>query len=282
MRDGRPTAVCCVLAILAALICAPAVRADEQIAAVQPASKFDPPAKTSAAKWRISSGCDLLRGEYGATRTTSVRYLPVGIGYAAGLWTVSADSGYVDLLGPRSFVDIADFGLTEEEADALGLGDTKVRGFDNITLGARYAAFDFWRQNVFVDVTAKATLPTASRSKDLGAGEMDGALAIDATWLNGRMTWFANVAHKWRGGEARLNLFSAGFGFFRALTGPFSAGLAYDIRQATIRDGRVTHEGTMFASVKLTESSTLTAYVLSGLPRAQVGTGVGVRMSYGF
>jgi hypothetical protein len=259
-----------------------ALRADDQVAAVQSASKFDPPVQTSPVKWRISSGYDVLSGDYGASRATTVNYIPLGVSYTSGLWTLSASGGHIDLSGPRSFIDIAEFGLSDEEADALGLGDLKARGFDNVTVGARYAAFDFWRQNLFVDISAKATLPTASRAKGLGAGVVDSALAVDATWLAGRMTWFANVTHKWRGQDVRLNSWSAGAGFFRTITDRISAGASYDIRERTLRTARMTHEATVFASFTLTESSTLTTYVLSGLPRAQVGTGLGVRLSYGF
>lgn len=282
LRDGVPTAVCWLLFFILMAMLLPPAHADDQVAAVQPAGKFDPAPKTSPLKWRVSSGYDVLSGDYGASRTTTVNYIPLGVSYTGGLWTLSAASGYIDLRGPRSFIDIADFGLTEAEADALGLGDVKARGFDNVTVGARYAAFDFWRQSLFVDLTAKATLPTASRAKGLGAGVVDSALAVDATWLSGRMTWFANLTHKWRGQDARLNSWSAGVGFFRVLNDRISAGMSYDIREPTIRRAAVTHEATAFASFTLTESSTLTAYVLSGLPRTQVGSGLGVRMSYGF
>ena len=263
---------------------AAAAAANEQLSAIQPASKLEMPDKGDTAwHWRVSSGFDFLTGKYGASRATDVRYAPLGISYTGGLWTLSADTGYIDISGPLSFIDIADYGLSEDEARTLGLGDATVQGFDNVTLGARYAAFDIWEQNLFVDLTAKVTMPTASRAKGLGTGAVDVSTIVDLTRMSGSMTWFASVSRKWRGGaDTRRNSWSAGIGFTDSFTDRLSAGLSYDIRQSGIRGGRATHEGTLFASFKITESATLTAYALGGLPRDTIGTGVGVRLGYTF
>jgi hypothetical protein len=272
--------------IVAVIWCSvlPATAAD-QLAAAQPSAKFEALGHSkSQATWRLSSGFDVASGDYGAQRATTLSYAPMGLSYSKGLWTFSVDTGYIDVTGPASFVDIADLGFTADDAKALGLDENfSAQGFDNISLSARVAAFDLWRQNLFIDFTGKVLVPTASRTKGLGTGAFDSALSIDATKLTGRTTWFATVGYKFRGGDSsRRNSWSAGYGFSRALGHGVSTGLSYDLRQTGIRGGPFTHELTAFLSLGLARSSSVTVYGLIGRPTDHTGAGVGVRFSHGF
>lgn len=255
----------------------------EQLAAVQPASKFAPAPAAQTTAWRLSSGFDVMRGDYGASRATTLSYAPVGLSYTMQYWTFGLDTGYIDVTGPVSFIDVADLGLTAGEADALGFnGDTTAQGFDNVTLSARAAAYEDWRRNLLIDLTARVSLPTASQRKGLGTGAVDTAFGIEATQLAGRTTWFSSLVYKIRGGaEDRRNSWSAGFGFDRALAQRWSWGMSYDARQSGIRGGPLTYDLTLFTTLNLGGAS-ITAYAVTGLPRDHAGSGAGLRISTGF
>jgi hypothetical protein len=257
--------------------------AADQLAAVQPSL---PNVEQSSVRsmWRVSSGFDVSTGDYGAPESTTLSYAPIGISYSRDTWTFSIDTGYVDVTGPASYIDILDLGLTAEEAATLGLaGDTTTQGLDNVTLSMRAAAFDVWRHNLLIDWTAKVVVPTASRNKGLGTGAFDYAVGLDATKLAGPMTWFGTVGYRVRGGDAsRRNSWSAGAGFSRAAGEQASWGLSYDARQTGTASRALSHDLTLFASVRLAGSSSVMAYASTGRPKSRTGTGVGLRFSYGF
>ncbi|MBM3515656.1 MAG: hypothetical protein FJX59_18360 [Alphaproteobacteria bacterium] len=255
----------------------------EQLAAVQPASKFDSITVSKAPSLRLSSGFDVVRGDYGATRATTLSYAPFGLSAGIGRWTFGFDSRYIDLKGPLSFVDITDLGLTQDEANALGfVDDTTTVGFDNVTLSARFAAFEDWRRGLLIDIVTRTTLPTASRAKALGTGAIDTALALEATQFAGRTSWFGTLGYKVRGGEAgRRNSWDASLGFNRTVARRLSWGLSYGARQASAPGVPMTHDVTVFTTLNL-DAVSVTAYALTGRPGDHAGTGAGLRFSYSF
>jgi len=257
---------------------APAL-AETQLAAASTEQLLDalPAILPSNTYWEFSSGFDSSRGTYGLPQATTVSYVPLGLAYHTGAWTLSAESGYVHVKGPLNYIDI----LNLLEGGATAGSTSTVSGFADTNLGAKYALFENLTRGFFLDVGAKVRVPTASTRKGLGTGHFAGDLQFDVTQVMGPWTLFAGVGYGLRDSrDADRNPWSATAGFGRTLSERWSAGMFYSWRQAAIAGGEGAQEAFAYTSYAFSDRVSVTLYGATGFSRDSVDREIGVRYSY--
>ncbi|MBY0510340.1 MAG: transporter [Rhodospirillaceae bacterium] len=231
--------------------------------------------------WEISSGFDSSRGTYGLPERTTVSYVPVGLSFHSGAWTVSLDSGFIHVKGPLDYIDITE--LTGDEIVALdpNAGEASVNGLADITVGLKYALFEHLESGLFVDVGGRLKAPTASRGKGLGTGHAAGDLQLDVTQMLGPWALFVSGEYGIRDGrDADRNPWSASVGVSRSLTERLSAGTFYTWRQSVRNGGAAAHEAFVYASYRFSTHFSLTVYGVGGFSRGSPDREFGVRYAY--
>lgn len=231
--------------------------------------------------WELSVGSDYSSGKYGASRATQVVSVPFGLSYRSGRWRITADSSWLRVTGPVDYASILD--LTQDEVDDLGLGndETAVSGMADTFIGATYGLVEDFERGIFVDVGARAKIPTATRSKGLGNGKFAGDLQVDVIKLVGRWSFLVSGSygfrHHTRGNRDTLSL-SGGIG--RVLSDRVSAGAIYEWRKSSFTHGRNAQTAIVYLSTEISDHVTATFYGVRGLTSAGVDIQGGLRVAY--
>jgi hypothetical protein len=280
MRLVRYGAALCALAIFAS-----GAQANDQpadLAAIQLEDALDAllDPRTEAGSWEVSVGADVSSGTYGASRPTRVTYAPFGVSYRTGRWRFAVDSGVLQVKGPVDYASILD--LTPEEVSRLGLeDDVSTSGIADTSVSATYGLYENFDQLLFVDVGARAKLPTASRARGLGNGKFAGDLQLDVIKVIDRWSLMASAAYGFRHherGSRDTPSFSVGLG--RTLSDATSIGAIYEWRRSAdprAKDGR---DVIGYIAHRFNDSVSLMAYGVRSLISTGVEAQAGVRLTY--
>ncbi|MBN1674446.1 MAG: transporter [Kiritimatiellae bacterium] len=233
---------------------------------------------------KVYAAADYSAGEYGSATVTHMLYVPltakVDFRAVAAKLTVPYlqvwnEGGPVTLVGdtPEEVVVVSEeYAAGYEEA---GLGD--------IIGSVSWLAPPLLKGTVFVDVTAKAKLPTADAERGLGTGEADYSAQLDATKVMANLLLLGTLGYKVPGEPPGMALdaafygtLGAGYVFHPRLT----AGLLTDLRQATLPDGDAPLELTAYLSAKLTGNWSLLTYAVKGFSDASPDYALGIQVSY--
>ena len=144
-------------------------------------------------RYRVNLGMDYTSGSYGADEKTEILYMPLSVQAQGGPWTVRAVVPWLHVDGPAIILDGADGGNvgTRDAESASGMGD--------LSLSLMYSFEQFYDRSLFIDVTARVKVPTASLDAGLGTGEPDAALQLDLAQAIGPLIPFATIGYKWAG-----------------------------------------------------------------------------------
>lgn len=241
-------------------------------------------APSAAAKWQsieVYSGFDYSAGDYGETVSTDILYFPLTVKYATGPWTFRGTASYVRVHGPANVIGIGEnstfIGNTGAGArfDRSGPGDSIV--------GVTYSLPALWHDSLFIDLTGKVKLPTASVAKALGTGKTDFTGQIDIAKAMGRLTPFATIAYRIIGKPNAYPLhdaWNASFGLQYTLSRKISTGVAFDYRQSASPGGIDPQELFTYVNIGLGREWSLDLYGVAGLSNGSPDAAGGMQITF--
>ncbi|MSO98686.1 MAG: hypothetical protein EXR11_10790 [Rhodospirillaceae bacterium] len=226
---------------------------------------------------RVTTGFDYSAGKFGDTQTTEIAYVPVTLQTARGPYTLKLSGGWMAVAGPALILDGAGAG-------ALGSGISRhVSGLADTSLSATYSIEQLYDRGVYIDLTARMKIPTASFQKGLGTGELDGVVQTDISFALGNVMPFATLGHKLNGSPKTLVLRDVTFGSLGlqyAWDDRVATGLAFDYRQSSLRTSSDPQEGTFYISYRFTEAWSFNLYGVKGFSRNSPNAGGGLTFTY--
>ena len=228
---------------------------------------------------RMSSGFDYSAGKFGETEITEVAFVPVTVQTARGPFTFKVSSGWLSVAGPALILDGAG-----SAAATAGIS-RNVSGFADTSISAAYSIEQLYDRGVYIDLTARAKLPTASFKKGLGTGKLDGAAQADVAVAVGSFMPFATLGYKVNGVPASLKLRNVVFGSVGlqyAWDDRVATGVVFDYRQSARRISVDPQEGTMYLSYRFTDAWSFNLYGLKGFSTNSPKAGGGITFTYRF
>jgi len=242
---------------------------------------FSPIIYAEDGSFTISSGVDYSTGDYGQSIDTKIVYIPFTARYDIGRWSLKATLPWLQIDGPGgvsgdSRVVTSNNVLTRRTTES-GQGD--------LAAGATYSAIVLNEQKLYVDLTAKVKLPTASESRGLGTGKTDYAVVVDAYKGMGAITALATLGYRVLGDPSGINLNNVWFGTIGAVykvNGKNSVGVTADFREATTAIGSSLREYTLFYSHKFDDTYKLQSYLVHGDTQSSVDWGGGLMLAVQF
>lgn len=230
-------------------------------------------------RFRMNLGFDYTSGSYGDIEDTEIVYIPLSLRAEDGPWTVRAVVPWLYVDGPALILDGADggaVGTRTTESDS-GLGD--------VSLSLMYSFEQLYEKNLFIDVSTRVKLPTASLSKGLGTGELDASLQVDIAQSIGSFIPFATFGHKWAGvpdGFDLRNTFYGSVGVQYAWSDRVATGLSYDYRQSSIKESVDPQEGMAYLNIRFADDWSVNIYSVMGFSENSPDAGAGVSFVYRF
>lgn len=230
-------------------------------------------------RFRMNMGMDYTSGSYGADEKTEIVYIPWSVQAEEGPWTVRAVVPWLHVSGPALILDGAEggsVGTRATESDS-GLGD--------ISLSLMYSFEQLYDRGLFIDVTGRFKLPTASLDKGLGTGKADAALQVDVAQSIGQFIPFATLGYKWAGvpeGFKLRNTIYGSVGLQYSWSDTVATGLSYDYRQSSIREASDPQEGLAYINVRFTEEWSVNFYGVMGFSENSPDAGGGLTFVYRF
>ncbi len=226
-----------------------------------------------------SSGVDYTSGKYTDTRKTKILYVPftgtvTADGFEAGL-TVP----YISIKGPGTVIGGGDIGPISRARAPRTISTQSGLGDVIASLGwTSYAQ----NNTLFVTLSGKAKLPTASRRKTLGTGKTDFTAQMDLSKVAGPVNLFATAGYRFMGSSTALPLrngFVGSLGASVNATRGTSVGLIYDYRRSAAPSASNPSELTGFISWALSERVRLQTYGVVGFSNGSPDSGIGLQIT---
>jgi hypothetical protein len=224
-------------------------------------------------QYTARAGFDFSSGHYGATKPTEILYLPVTLKAAKGPWTLRADVSWLHITGPALLLDAA-------TADpSLGIRTSgSASGPGDIHLYGTYSLESLYDQGLFIDLTARVKIPTASFAKGLGTGAWDEGAQIDVAKTFGDFMPFAQLGYRFTGSPAGYqlrNIVYGSVGVQYTWTTSTAVGVSYDVRQAALRTAHTPQEATAYINYKLGPHWSVNVYGVAGFSQNSPDAGGG-------
>ncbi len=224
-----------------------------------------------AGELALRVGADWSSGDYGGAEETDLWFVPVSLGYtfdgfaptpyAWDQFELRVSSSYLRIRGPGDFFTDGAAGVSANRRSDEGVGDTWLRGI------YVFLPKPTMPLPVF-ELEGKLKIPTASNTRDLGTGKLDGALEATVSRSFGPVTPLLSVGWRFRKDPAATNLRShatASAGASFRLHERLSAGLLYDWRDRSAEGRSRSHELVPHLSFKPTPRVAISPYAVWGI-----------------
>ena len=223
----------------------------------------------------VSIGAEYTSGDYGTSTKTNIWYFPVTFGYETDLNAIYLTVPWVSVEGTGNVVVTAGgMGMRRTTTSTSvrtesGLGDVLLVGSHKIggTATSR------------VDLTGKIKFGTADKDKNLGTGENDFAVQLDAAKSYARDTVYGTGGYKILGDPPGINYDNVLYGVVgvsHKLDELRAAGLEFYAQEAVLPGTDGQSELTLFLSSKSDRKTKVTGYLLKGFSDGSPDWGVGV------
>lgn len=228
-------------------------------------------------KFTLEAGMDYNSGKYGGTQSTDMLYVPVTGKYQADSWTFKLTVPYLQVSGPSNVVN----GVGATGRTASNTRTTR-SGLGDVIVAASRNAYNGGASGLFINVTGKAKLGTASSANGLGTGENDYSLQSDLYQVSGNFTAFGNIGYRVNGSPVAYTLNNV---FFGLLGGSYnfsqetSGGAMLNLSQKTTAMGSSHAEALFFLSHKIEKDWKVQGYALTGFTNSVPDFGAGVTVS---
>lgn len=169
----------------------------EQSSAIHPASE--------GPSVELSTGLEYQQGEYGTGMRVETLSLPVGLRVATGPVQLSATLPYLRVDAPGNVVGGAGgpLGLPILVDPTQPATRDRREGIGDLKLGAAYTLPS---SHIGFTLTSQLKLPTASRAKGLGTGELDVGVGAELSKSFGRVTPFVGIGYTMPGDPEGFDL----------------------------------------------------------------------------
>jgi len=230
-------------------------------------------------QYEISLGMDYTSGAYGADERTEILYMPVSFKAQRGPWTAKAVLPWLHVAGPAIILDGIDGSSvgTRSTDSAAGLGD--------ISLSMMYSFEQLYNLGLFLDLTARVKVPTASFDAGLGTGKSDAAVQVDVAQAIGQFIPFATLGYKWTGVPAGFTLRNTVYGSVglqSSWSKNIATGLSFDYRQSSLQGYSDIKEGVAYINLRFNEEWSLNIYSIVGFSENSPDAGGGINFVYRF
>lgn len=228
-------------------------------------------------RFKATTGFDFSSGKYGAEKPTEVLYVPLTVQATKGPWTLKGDVSWLRVSGPALLLDGSSVSSVpvRTSGSASGPGD--------INLYARYSVESLYARNLFIDLTARVKIPTASFADGLGTGEWDQSVQMDIATVFGKIVPFAAIGYRFTGEPAGFTLRDVVYGTAGvqySWTPRISTGVYYDVRQSSIPTAAAPQEGTVYANFRLSDRVSMNIYGVLGFSKNSPDAGGGTFLTY--
>ena len=241
------------------------------------------PSLSYADKFHLYTGANYITGKYGSEESTDIIYIPITAKYELKNTSFKLTIPWLSIKGPGSVTSAGtpvtvNRSATSKTTTESGLGD--------IVASITQSFYLFNEHPLYVDVTGKVKVATASESKGLGTGKNDYSVITDLYKpLSKSFTLFGGIGYKVFGDPSWKNfnnVWSSSLGFSYKINTKVNAGLVGDIRQATSNSAEPLREITGFSSYKFNKNYKLQAYVSKGYSDASSDLGAGFMLKRSF
>lgn len=223
--------------------------------------------------WRLylSGGASFVTRNDSLGRTNYYR-IPVGARLSKGRFRLSATIPYVTVRGPGSLIGDGD------EIDALpATNDRRRSGLGDLRLTARYRLPKSSLGGFELDLMGGVKLPTASRTKRLGTGEVDYSLGAEVSRDLGRFEPFVAAQYRLNGDRPDFDYrdtVATSVGTGVRLNRRTRASFSYDYSQSRIRGHSGFHSLDAGVSTRLSKRALWSGSALVGVSKRAPDFGV--------
>jgi len=223
----------------------------------------------------VSVGAEYTSGDYGTSTKTNIWYFPLTFGYETDLNRISLTVPYVSVEGTGNVV-VAGGGMGMRRTTS----STTIRtesGLGDVLLVASHKIGGTATSRV--DLTGKIKFGTADENKNLGTGEDDYAVQLDAEKSYARDTVYGTGGYKILGDPPGINYDNVLYGvvgFAHKLDELHAAGVEFYAQEAALPGTDGQSELTLFLSSRADRKTKLTGYLLKGFSDGSPDWGVGV------
>lgn len=238
-------------------------------------------AGTAQAKTRVSfsTGLDYSSGEYGGTETTEVISAPLGVRFAVDDWSFRASTSYLHITGPAD--------VSEEGEAGGGVGAVRVgteQGLGDTTVSVERALRQIGGSDAYLEVSARARLPTGDEERGLGVGAVDYSVVTEAGVSSRRGGFNISVGYRFLGqpdeGPERRDGLQAGAGAWLPVGRRTRIGVYGNWREASVEGNDDPANAGAYVSHRMTQRLRVTFTASSGLSDASPDYTAGVRFSW--
>jgi hypothetical protein len=237
---------------------------------------------------QFGTGFEYSTGEFGAADDTTIYEIPFSVRVKSGNWTFRAKVPLAAVDGPGGVVPGDDNGGERDNSGPGGGGgddDDPVTalgidefGLADMTLSGTYT-FNL-TENVYLDTTAKVTLPTGDEEKDLGTGETDVSMQAEIGADSDMGGVYFQGGYKQRGGAGREDGALALVGGYARLTDGVLLGADLSWAEAIVAGGDDLSSATAYASFRMTDSLRFSLFAEKGLSDASADFAAGIGITW--
>lgn len=229
----------------------------------------------------LSSGFSYATRNGGGTDRTNYYRLPLGAQLSKGPLRVSATIPYIVVRGSGAIVGDGEDDV--DDIDNVPVGDRNRQGWGDLRLTARYRLSKVAQSGFEVDLMGQMKVPTASREKRLGTGEVDYVVGAKLSRDLGRLEPFVSAQYRINGDRPGFNYrntmaTSVGAGF--RLSRRTSASLSYDYAQSRIQRGSGFHSLDAGVSTRLSSRVSVRGSAAIGLSDKGTDLQLGSRITW--
>lgn len=226
----------------------------------------------------LSTGMDYSTGKYGSSSSTDIFYLPVTMKYETGKSTFKATLPYLRVTAPTGGTIVT----VDENGHVIYSGSgprATEEGLGDMTFSYSYSLVEVPKNGFLVDLIGKFKLATADEAKGLGSGKNDFSAQVDLYYLAGSLSPFMTLGYRMPGSPTGLplrDLWYGTLGLGYRFSHENSAGIMWDLRQASRAGGKSANEMTLYWVHKLKPDLKLQIYAVHGFSDASADHGLGL------
>lgn len=237
--------------------------------------------------YTFTTGAEYTSGDYGTGIDTSSWYVPFTVGYGAETyaWSVTVPfirvDGSTQVSGIRSTTLRGRGGVQSQTVSTISNEERVDSGLGDITLSASYRLQKETPATPWLGVTGKIKFGTADEDKNLGTGETDYAVQVEAA----KGMFDGLVGYNFLGDTATIdydNIFYAAGAVSMPLQSRWRARAELYAEQSPLDGVDPARELTVSFAKPLPRDRHLSLYAIKGLSDSSPDWGLGVLVSSGF
>lgn len=233
----------------------------------------------------LSTGVDFSTGDYGRDMDTEVISVPMSLRVSHDRWSVRVSVPWLSVSGPADLVDVTvgEGGVIEEGSPAGTTRVGTVTGFGDTTVSVTRSFREVFTRTGYLDVTARARLPTGEEDRGLGIGVIDYSLATEYGLSTRQGGAYIGVGRRFLGqpeGLRRMDGWQGNIGVWRYFGSRTTLGVDGYWREASFEFGEDPAEVGAYIAYRIDDQWRVTGSINTGLSDASPDTNIGMRVSW--